>query len=43
MSFANLFRKKSIDQILSDVKVHEASGSSLKRNLRVIDLTALSM
>ena len=43
MSFSDLFRKKSIDQILVDVKVHEASGSSLKRNLRMVDLTALGI
>ncbi|MBL7138185.1 MAG: amino acid permease [Bacteroidales bacterium] len=43
MSFSSLFRKKSVDQILADVKVHEASGISLKRNLRVIDLTALGI
>lgn len=43
MAFADLFRKKTIDQILSDVKAHEASGSSLRRNLRVVDLTALGI
>ncbi len=43
MSFSDLFRRKSIDQILLEVKVHEASGSSLKRNLRMVDLTALGI
>jgi len=43
LSFSDLFRRKSIDQILLEVKVHEASGSSLKRNLRMVDLTALGI
>ena len=38
-----LFRKKSIDQILLDVRSKESGGLSLKRNLRVIDLTALGI
>lgn len=43
MSLPSLFRKKSIDQILADVRIHEATGVSLKRNLRVIDLTAMGI
>jgi len=40
---SDLFRKKSVEQILSDMDHHEASGSALKRNLRVVDLTALGI
>jgi len=43
LSLSNLFRKKSVDQILQDVRSHEASGPSLKRNLSVVDLTALGI
>ena len=38
-----LFRKKSVSQILHDARGLENTGSSLKRNLTVFDLTALGI
>ena len=43
MSFENLFRKKSISHIISDAESLEGSTGGMKRNLRVIDLTALGV
>jgi len=43
LSFPSLFRRKSVDQILADVKVYDVSGASLKKNLRLVDLTALGI
>jgi len=43
LSFPSLFRRKSVDQILADVKVYDVSGTSLKKNLRLVDLTALGI
>lgn len=40
---SSLFRKKPIDQILREVRDHEVSTTSLKRNLGVVDLTALGI
>jgi len=43
VSFENLFRKKSISQILSDADLLEGKLGGMKRNLRVFDLTALGV
>ncbi|MEI6436807.1 MAG: amino acid permease [Bacteroidota bacterium] len=43
MSGTSLFRKKSINKILSDARSADGQGSSLKRSLTVIDLTALGI
>ncbi|MCX6276481.1 MAG: amino acid permease [Bacteroidetes bacterium] len=43
MSGTGLFRKKSINKILSDARSADSQGSSLKRSLTVIDLTALGI
>ncbi len=43
MSIDNLFRKKSIENILSDSESMEGSTGGMKRNLRVFDLTALGV
>jgi basic amino acid/polyamine antiporter, APA family len=40
---SSLFRKKTIEQILGDVTVHEQSHVSLKKSLRVVDLTGLGI
>ena len=43
MTFENLFRKKSISHIISDAESLERSTGGMRRNLRVIDLTALGV
>ncbi len=43
MNLENLFRKKSISHIISDAESLERSTGGMKRNLRVIDLTALGV
>jgi len=43
MNFENLFRKKSISHIIDDAESLERSTGGMKRNLRVIDLTALGV
>src|ERR1035437_9499624 len=43
MNFENLFRKKSISHIINDAESLERSTGGMKRNLRVIDLTALGV
>jgi amino acid transporter len=43
VTFENLFRKKSISHIISDAESLERSTGGMRRNLRVIDLTALGV
>ncbi|MFH1160189.1 MAG: amino acid permease, partial [bacterium] len=43
MSFSSLFRKKSIDRILADVESHGQTHASLRKSLRLIDLTGLGI
>ncbi len=43
MNFNNLFRKKSISEILEDADLAEGRDSGMKRTLRVFDLTALGV
>jgi amino acid transporter len=43
MNFENLFRKKSISGILNDADLGEGQPGSMKRTLRVFDLTALGV
>ena len=41
--FSTLFRKKSIQHILEDVNIHGETHTSLKKSLRVVDLTGLGI
>ena len=41
--FSALFRKKSIQHILEDVNLHGETHTSLKKSLRVVDLTGLGI
>ena len=43
MAFSSLFRKKTVAQIHSDVDSHEKAHVSLRKSLRVIDLTSLGI
>ncbi|MEI7525599.1 MAG: amino acid permease [Mariniphaga sp.] len=43
MKFSNLFRKKSVAHILREADLLSANGNRMRRNLSVVDLTALGV
>ena len=43
MRLENLFRKKSVSNILTDANLLAESNGGMKRTLRVVDLTALGV
>ena len=43
MNFSNLFRKKTVPHILREAEIISERGDKMKRNLSVVDLTALGV